>query len=66
MTHLTADREACRGAGQCTRLAPALFDQDDDTGLVVLLTDSPTEAQLPTARHAASFCPTGAITLSPP
>ena len=58
---LTVDRKACTGAGNCVRLAPDWFDQDDDEGLVVLLGDSPPDDLKPLIRDVVDACPTGAI-----
>jgi ferredoxin len=38
---IVADVERCRGAGQCTRTAPEVFDQDEKNGTVVMLVDEP-------------------------
>ena len=40
---ITADRDACVGSGQCVLTEPDVFDQDDD-GLVTLLTERTSEA----------------------
>ena len=61
--HITADREACVGAGQCALVAESLFDQDDD-GLVLLLNAEPTGDEQALARRAATLCPARAITVS--
>ncbi len=58
---LTVDRKACTGAGNCVRLAPDWFDQDDDEGLVVLLGDAPPDGLGPLMRDVVDACPTGAI-----
>jgi len=58
---LTVDRRACTGAGNCVRLAPDWFDQDDDEGLVVLLGDSPPDDLKPLMRDVVYACPTGAV-----
>jgi ferredoxin len=60
---LQADREVCVGAGMCVLTAPELFDQDSETGRVVLVypcLDAKTEDA---AREAVALCPSGAITL---
>ncbi|REF00789.1 ferredoxin [Thermomonospora umbrina] len=64
MIRLSADRDACRGAGQCAFHAPDLFDQDEEEGLVVLLHDEPADDRLPSARRAVAACPNRAITLT--
>lgn len=56
------DRGKCIGAGNCL-VAPEVFDQDDDDGLVVLLSENATEQQLPDVREAARLCPAEAIYL---
>ena len=58
---LSVDRKACTGAGNCVRLAPDWFDQDDDEGLVVLLGDSPSASLQSLMRDVVHACPTGAI-----
>ncbi|GAA0931308.1 ferredoxin [Nonomuraea longicatena] len=60
---VNADRSVCIGAGMCALTAPAVFDQDDDEGLVVLLTE-----EIPDDRHevvcrAVTLCPSGALSL---
>ena len=66
-----ADREVCIGAGMCVMTVPAVFDQDDD-GLVVLLVEDPEEvgaaevgaAEVDAAvRRAVQLCPSGALSL---
>jgi ferredoxin len=59
---IATDRTACVGAGQCTLVAPDLFDQDDD-GLVLMLDDAPGGQFAAQARRAASLCPARAITI---
>ena len=57
---ITANRDVCIGAGMCVMNAPEVFDQDDD-GVVVLLTaEVPEEHEAATARAVAS-CPSGAL-----
>ena len=63
---VAVDRDKCCGAGQCVMIAPQVFDQDEDDGIVLLLDDTP-EAHLHRAvREAASVCPAAAIQLSEP
>jgi ferredoxin len=59
--NLLADRDVCLGAGVCVRLAPRLFDQDDDHGLVVLLMAPSDDMQVQDARAAVEQCPSGAL-----
>jgi ferredoxin len=55
-----ADRDVCIGAGMCVLTAPELFDQDDD-GIVVLLTAEVAEREVERARRAVASCPSGAL-----
>lgn len=38
---ITVDEEKCCGAGQCVLIAPEVFDQRDEDGIVVLLDAEP-------------------------
>ena len=58
---IAVDRNACCGSGNCVMTAPAVFDQDDTLGLVVLLDPSPPAEQQAAVRQAAQICPAGAI-----
>ncbi|MER0444047.1 (4Fe-4S)-binding protein [Streptomyces sp. Edi4] len=55
-----ADRNVCVGAGLCALTAPGVFDQDDD-GLVEVITPEPEGAEQAAARQAGSLCPSGAV-----
>lgn len=57
-----ADRELCIQAGNCVRVAGDIFDQDDD-GVVVLLTDEVSGDAADRARKAVTLCPAGALRL---
>lgn len=60
MVTVRADRDLCIGAGECARLVPAAFDNDEE-GYVVL---GDTEGVDPELLHrAAGHCPAGAITV---
>jgi ferredoxin len=61
---LSVDQARCCGAGQCVLTAPEVFDQDEDTGLVVLLDPRPPASASRAVRDAAAFCPAGAIRLA--
>jgi ferredoxin len=56
--HVIADRDVCIGAGMCVFADEAVFDQDDD-GLVVLLVERPPADAA--ARRAVATCPSGAL-----
>lgn len=58
---ITIHEEKCCGAGQCVLVAPEVFDQRDEDGVVVLLDDAPPEPRHAAAREAAAVCPAAAI-----
>jgi ferredoxin len=69
---IEADRDLCISAGNCVMSAGALFDQDDD-GIVVLLVDRDggavqtadvPEGEEAHARDAVKLCPAEALRLS--
>jgi ferredoxin len=57
-----ADRDVCIQAGNCVMAADAVFDQDDD-GIVVVLVDEIPDDQLEHAREAVKLCPSQALRL---
>ncbi len=59
---IEVDTEACVGAGQCALVAGEVFDQDDD-GIVEVLTHVPDPADESAVRRAATLCPARAITV---
>lgn len=59
---ITADRNVCIGSGMCVMTAPAVFDQDDD-GIVLLLTPDIPPDQAAAAVRATELCPSGALRL---
>ncbi|WP_326676057.1 ferredoxin [Streptomyces sp. NBC_01237] len=63
---LGVDRERCAGAGMCALTAPAVFDQDEEEGLVILLRPAPAPEHRAAARMAVGLCPAGAIALNSP
>jgi len=60
---VSVDLDRCCGAGSCVRSAPDVFDQDDDTGVVVLLDPAPAPEHAASVREALHLCSVGAITL---
>ena len=60
---VSVDTEKCCGAGTCVSLAPDVFDQGDDDGIVILLRDNPSEDLQADVREAANVCPASAITV---
>lgn len=59
---IKADTGVCVGSGQCALTEPAVFDQDDE-GIVTLLTDQPDGNAAENAREAVSLCPSGALSI---
>jgi len=55
------DRGKCVGAGQCVRVAPDVFDQDENDGLVVLIDAQPGAQAALSVEKAAQLCPAQAI-----
>ena len=55
------DQDKCVASGQCVLAAPDVFDQRDEDGIVVLLTDNPPADRADDVRQAAAVCPALAI-----
>ena len=53
--------EKCVAAGQCVLLAPQLFDQREEDGVVVLLDETPGPELHNAVRESATVCPAAAI-----
>lgn len=60
---VTVDREMCIGAGNCVLTAPAVFDQDQDEAIVLLLNETPPASELTAVREAVDRCPAAVIRL---
>ena len=60
---IVADQSRCAGAGQCVLTDPALFDQSEDDGAVLLLETEPTARHHAAVRLAAGICPGRAISV---
>jgi len=60
---ISGDLTKCIGAGQCVMMAPELFTQDEETGLVVVLVPHPDAALRDAALAAEMACPTRAVTV---
>lgn len=60
---VSAARDRCVGAGQCVLAAPAVFDQDEAEGLVLVLDQKPPASQADAVRAAVRACPSGALAL---
>jgi ferredoxin len=60
---VSIDQEKCCAAGTCVTIAPDVFDQRDEDGIVVLLLSDPPADLRESVREAASVCPAMAIHL---
>lgn len=60
---IVADTSRCVGAAQCVLTDPAVFDQNEADGTVVVLVERPEGGQLDSARKAVHFCPSQALAL---
>lgn len=58
---ITIDEAKCCGAGQCVLVAPDVFDQREDDGVVVLLDRAPAAGLFEAVQEAAAVCPAAAI-----
>jgi ferredoxin len=59
--YVEVDVPKCVASGQCVLIAPEVFDQRDDDGMVILLDDSPGPEHHAGVREAALVCPAAAI-----
>ena len=62
--HVEVNVPKCVASGQCVLIAPEVFDQRDDDGMVILLDDSPGPEHHDNVREAALVCPAAAIRLT--
>lgn len=58
------DADRCVAAGQCVLLAPEVFDQRDEDGVVILLDETPGPELHAAVRESAMVCPAAAIHLT--
>jgi ferredoxin len=58
---VSIDREKCVGSGNCVYLAPEVFSQDDDDGIVILLQEQPEPSLKSAVIEAQQHCPSMAI-----
>jgi len=57
------DQDKCVASGQCVTAAADVFDQRDEDGIAVLLTEDPPAELADDVRQAAALCPALAIHL---
>jgi len=55
------DVAKCVASGQCVLVAPDVFDQRDEDGMVVLLDETPAPGLHDAVRESAMVCPATAI-----
>jgi ferredoxin len=58
------DADKCVAAGQCVLIAPEVFDQREEDGIVVLLEERPVPGLHDAVRESAMVCPAAAIHLA--
>jgi ferredoxin len=58
------DVPKCVASGQCVLIAPEVFDQRDEDGMVMLLDETPAEHLHEGVRESAMVCPAAAIHLA--
>lgn len=61
---VSVDQSVCIGAGQCVFVAPEVFTQRDDDGVVELLDPHPGDDQLEAVEEAIEVCPAQVISLA--
>lgn len=57
---ITIDDTLCVGSGDCARIAPDVFEVDEDAGLAIVRSGA-AEQPLKLLQDAAYQCPTGSI-----
>ncbi|MEV4364285.1 ferredoxin [Nonomuraea sp. NPDC049625] len=61
---VAVEADKCVAAGQCVLIAPEVFDQRDEDGIVVLLDETPAPEVHDAVRESAAVCPAAAIHLA--
>jgi ferredoxin len=62
---VAVDASLCIGSGMCAMTAPAVFDQNEEEAVVILLDDSPPEIQREAVLLAVQRCPSAVIRALP-
>ena len=60
---VVTDTARCVGSGQCVLTEPAVFDQSEDDGTVVVLIAHVEGEQLKSVEEAVDMCPSQALSL---
>ncbi|MFG2565525.1 ferredoxin [Streptomyces sp. NPDC048567] len=58
------DKERCVAAGSCVITSPAVFDQNEDDGKVVLLIETPDDRLREEVMESVNVCPVGALSIT--
>ncbi|MCX5138811.1 MULTISPECIES: ferredoxin [unclassified Streptomyces] len=58
------DKERCVAAGSCVITSPAVFDQNDEDGKVVLLIETPDDRLREEVTESVNVCPVGALSIA--
>jgi ferredoxin len=61
---VVTDTARCVGSGQCVLTEPAVFDQSDDDGTVVLLKEHVEGDELKATEEAVNMCPSQALSIA--
>jgi ferredoxin len=61
---VTVDTRLCIGSGTCSLTAPAVFGQDEERAVVVVLDPAPPESQRADVELAVASCPAAVIRLT--
>jgi ferredoxin len=62
--NIHVDPTVCIGAGHCALRAPAVFDQSQHDGTVIVLDTQPDTEHQADVQAAVELCPSGAIWVS--
>ena len=62
-TRIELDEPRCVASGLCVMAAPDVFDQRDEDGIAIVLTDVPADESLAGVREAVTLCPAAALRL---
>jgi ferredoxin len=60
---VNVDTSLCIGSGTCALTAPAVFDQNPEEAVVVVLDNSPPESERDAVELAVKSCPAAVIRL---
>ena len=58
---VTVEQDKCIGSGQCLLIAPDVFDQRDEDGIVLLKNANPPDDMYDDVEEAVKVCPGQAL-----